>query len=213
MPSPNPYSARMVFQWNYVDAAPHTTPPCILNVGSANDPLQFGELAHHFDLDDWSKTHAYFTQGNAECLPFDRRSFHTVICGDVLEHTVHPLDLIRECCRVADVCLCFTVFEEWKLPGPGQWIAEGQAGADEESRRLGYADREDYQIQVYPERVGIADKTVPHLIHINQFTDADIGNFAATIQAEGFRLLQCYKAQEVEHDGHQIWNWLIGAER
>ena len=213
MPSPNPYSARMVFQWEYLEHLPPTDPPSILNVGCADDPLSFGELAHHYDLDEWSYKHTYFTQGNAEDMPFDNGEFQTVICGDVLEHAVDFEAVIRECCRVASQMVCFTIFEEWKLPGPGQWIEEGQANSDKMSQELGYEDREDYQTQVYPERVGVPDILVPHLIHINQFTDDDIKDFAQLIIDQGFEIIDCVKAWEIKHEDHDIWNWLIGAKR
>ena len=212
-------SPRLRFQWVYflmapvpdVDERPH-----VLNVGCSSDPLGFGDLAFHYDMDDWSAKHKWFAQGDAADMSmFEDESFSIVICGDLLEHAMEPTKVVTECARVAKNGVCFTIFEEWKLGGPGQWIQKGQELGDQESQNLGYEDREDYQEKVYPERVGVDDDITPHLIHINQFTNDDIFEMACHLQSLGFALTEfsrTFEAQRVE-DGHPFYNWLLGMMR
>ena len=147
-------SPRMRFQWVYFLMAQFPKEgerPNILNVGCSSDPLGFGENAFHFDMDDWSARHKWFAQGDAADMHmFEDESFDVVICGDLLEHAMEPQKVIAECARVAKYALAFTIFEEWKLPGPGQYVQHGQALGDKESRDLSYKNREDYQLKVYP---------------------------------------------------------------
>lgn len=207
-------SPRMEFQYKYYRIAPHDVEnPKILNVGSANDPLKLGDVCMHVDLDDWSRVHKHFTQADASKLPFEDQSYHTVILGDVLEHVVSPKDVVEQIVRVCSNTLVITVFEEWKLPGPGQWIKEGQANSDIESQRLGYADREDYQRKLFPQRTGVDDTEIPHLIHINQFTDEDMQDMIGYICSKGFEPLELQKAPEAVHEDHQWYNWLFAFRR
>lgn len=207
--NPNPYSARMTFQWKYFSKREGLA----LNIGCADDPLGFSDGAMHFDIDDWSYLHRHFHQGDAHQLPFDNESFHTVIMGDILEHAKDPVRMVTEAMRVCRGYLVITVFEEWKLPGPGQWIKEGQQNCDEESARLGYKDREDFQAREYPRKQAFPDHVIPHLGHINQFTDEDIGKMAGMIQDGGFEIIECLKAFEITHEDHDIYNWLVAAKR
>ena len=206
--------SRTEFQRKYVALAPQDPiEPAILNVGSCNDPMGFGLVAMHVDIDDWSKVCVHFTQSNAEHMPFPDKSYHTVILGDILEHVVRPNRVIEEAARVCSDTFVMTVFEEWRLPGPGQWIKEGQAEGDKTTFKMGYADREDYQRQVFPERIGVDDNETPHLIHINQFTDLDAKGWADLIQSLGFEPLEVLKEWEVQHEGHDIYNWLYAFKR
>jgi hypothetical protein len=222
IPHQSQASPRLRFQWMWFLLVPSSYRskvdpkwPGVLNVGCADDPLYFGEGAVHYDLDDWSAVHKYFVQGDAHELPFPDQSFHTVICGDLLEHALDPMKVAMECTRVAEWTVVFTVFEEWKLPGYGQFIKEGAHNSDVESRRLGYKDREDYQQKVYPERIGVDDDEVPHLIHINQFADEDMHNMVSIISQQGFAVLEyskTFEAVRVE-DQHPFFNWLIAMRR
>ena len=113
---PYPLSVRMRFQWSYFLQA---TNGSVLNIGCADDPLYFEEGAHHFDLDDWSPYHERFTQGDAHELPFEDRSFEVVVLGDIIEHLYDPKRAVLEAARVCSCWLAMTIFEEWRLPGPG----------------------------------------------------------------------------------------------
>ena len=212
-------SPRLRFQWVYFLMAQlpkEGERPNVLNVGCSSDPLDFGDNAFHFDMDDWSAKHKWFAQGDAADMHmFEDQSFEVVICGDLLEHAMNPNKVVQECARIAKHALCFTIFEEWKLGGYGQWIQKGQELGDIESRNLGYEDREDYQVKVYPERQGVDDDITPHLIHINQFSHEDIFNLACYLQSTGFALIEfsrTFEAQRVE-DGHPFYNWLLGMTR
>lgn len=222
MPTNNPGSARMTFQWKYMDEyyATHEKPgpdipPAVLNVGSADDPLEFGELAVHFDIDDWSYKHKWFKQGNAEHMPYSDESFDLVILGDMLEHVDDIPAVIKEACRIVRIGgkLILTVFEEWRLPGVGQWVKEGKELGDKVSREMGYADRQDFQVKNFPDRKGFDDDQVSHLVHINQFDQEDIQTVMAAIEMQGFKNLEALYAFEVKHEGHDIYNWLLAFER
>jgi len=214
--NPNPYSARMTFQWKYFSKAPvplEGEQPHVLNIGCADDPLEFGCGAMHYDIDDWSATHKWFTQGDAHQLPFGDMSYHTVILGDILEHAVDPVRMVCEAMRVCKDTMVLTIFEEWTLPGYGQYIKEGQENCDISSRDHGAKDREDFQRKTYPDRIGFPDNRIPHLAHINQFTDEDIGQLAGMVQRNGFEVMECIKVFEITHEGHDIYNWLVAAKR
>jgi len=205
----------MVFQWRWLERAEPSLNgwPTVLNIGSADDPLEFGSRAVHFDIDNWAAVHEHFVQGDAHKLPFDDQCFDTVIMGDIHEHAFDPFRITQEGARVAKRYLVMTIFEEWKLPGPGRWIEEGRANSEKESQKLGYLGREDYQRQVYPERIGVPDDEIPHLIHIWQFTDEHIQRMLDETVAIGFAIVEAAKAYEATHEGHSWYNWLICMER
>lgn len=209
---------RMIFQRGYFTRAPKGLQPSglpyVLNIGCAEDPCRFGDEAMHFDMDDWSKRHRYFTQGDAEDLSaFPDRSFHTVIMGDVLEHIVHPEAALVEACRVCASTLVLTVFEEWRVGGPGLHIENAQRVGDAGAREQGYADGEDWQIKRHPDRVGVPNLDHPHLFHIWTFTDEDIERFSSLICHSGFRSVEFSKAPEGFANGKQWMNWLMVFER
>ena len=212
-------SPRLRFQWVYflMAALPEEGErPNVLNVGCSSDPLGFGDNAFHYDMDDWSARHKWFAQGDAADMSmFEDESFDIVICGDLLEHAMEPMKVVHECSRVAKYGVCFTIFEEWKLPGFGQYVQHGQMLGDKESRDLGYESREDYQEKVYPERIGVDDDITPHLIHINQFTTEDVYNMACYVQSMGFALTEFSKTFEAIRieDNHAYYNWFLGMLR
>jgi len=186
-----------------------------MNVGCADDPLQFQNLAHHVDIDDWSYKHKFFTQADIHNLPFADGSQDLVICADVLEHVLYPEVAVRECARIVAPGgrLVFTVFEEWKLPGHGQWIQESHELSDKESQRQGFANREAFQEITYPERKGVSDDEISHLAHINQFNDEDMRILIKGVEALGFYVIEYNKAYEQTYDEHDWYNWLIAFER
>lgn len=213
--NPSPKSPRMKFQWAYfAQAIEDAGALSVLNVGCASDPLGFRDLAVHFDYDDWSTVHSHFVQGDVHHLDrhVEPQSFHTVILGDVLEHVVDPAETLRQCARAAREVLCITVFAEWRLPGVGQWIEEGQALARQGNLDEGWGEPEDYQRAFYPERVRGGDE--PHLCHINQFDEAQMAELIEVVNAEGFGVLEYnYVAEPALHEDHELNNWLIAWRR
>ena len=213
----------MCFQWHWFDqisSSPNGRRPSILNIGCADDPAYFGDNAFHYDLDDWSKTHDWFQQGNAEDLPFADQSFELVIMGDIHEHMKNPLKGSLEAARVGSKYVIWSIFEELRLPSPGQHIKIGQELSDESSRRDGWADRFDAQEQISPDRVGYPDdEDTPHLSHINSFVDSDIDDLIEKVLEQDFRLLVAAKLREVPEEldtggrHHDWWNWLVAFER
>lgn len=222
MPNPNPLSPRMSFQWKYFDTTPklmvrskYGPTPNILNVGCSDDPLSFPEdEVVHLDIDDWSARFRYFVQADAcEEIPFGNRTFDLVIVGDVHEHAMNPKKLTAEAARVCRGTLVMTIFEEWKLPGPGQHVEASHMISNAMSQDLGYEDREDYQLKNFPDRIGVNDDETPHLVHINQFVESDIDEFVRICEATGFKLLERAKIPEGIHEGHTMHNWLVAMER
>jgi hypothetical protein len=205
---------RMRFQYTFFFRAPDREgEPNVLNVGSCDDPILFGEKARHVDLDDWSYCHKYFTQANAEKLPFEDQTYHTVILGDILEHVVDWRKAVDEAARVTANTLCLTIFEEWRLPGPGQFIAEAAKLGDIESQMQGARDRMDWQSMFYPRMGLVDDNEIPHLVHINAFTDADIAEMIEIGKARGLKLIHCTKEQEESGGPHTWFNWFVAMER
>jgi hypothetical protein len=206
----------MKFQWDWIQLVNLPNPgslPKVLNVGCADDPLYFGEYALHFDIDNWGYKHMHFVQGDGHYLPFAAQSFDMVICGDVLEHALYPLQLTAELCRVSRKFVVMTIFMEWKLPDYGQFVEEGQHNSDIASRELGFEDRIDYQVKNYPQKIPFDDERIPHLIHINQFSDEMIHEHIHLCGDLGFTILQAFKGKEPMDSGHPLWNWMIAAKR
>ena len=217
MPNHSPLSARMSFQWKWFE---HATPsldgkPTVLNVGCADDPLQFGNKAMHFDIDDWSYRHEFFTQGDAHELPFPDQSYDVVILGDIIEHAFQPHVMLEEAARVCSRLLAMTIFEEWKLLGDGQHIENAWEVADAESQELGFADRLAYQAEMFPQKIEFDDSKMPHLFHINQLTDQDIDILMLMVVDMGFVIREYRKQFEITYakDKHRIHNWLACLER
>ena len=210
-------SPRNAFQWKwfwyYLSRDGADSPfPDVLNIGCSNDPVEFGEWAVHADLDDWSAYHKHFVQLDVQNMPqCEDQSFGMVILGDVLEHipdTQAALDELMRVCRVGGF-IVLTIFEEWRLPGDGQWIVEGQSQGDSESIKQGAKDRLDFQATHYPGMISVDDDEHPHLCHINQFTSEDIDHMVSYCVQKGFVPLEALKMFETMHEGHPIYNWLI----
>lgn len=188
--------------------------PQLLNVGCADDPAKFGANAHHLDIDDWSVVHKYFTQAKAEDMPFEDESFDTVICGDVLEHVLDPMEVIDELCRVSVRKVVLTIFEEWRHGKIGRDIELGQRLSDEASRNNGYKSAEHAQKWLSPDRIAVSEAEIPHLTHIWQFDDIYIKRlFLKVITELPFAMTYFEKKFEVKHEDHDIYNWLIVLER
>ena len=111
----NNNSARMMFQWKYVLKAKGD----VLNVGSGEDPVGFGDYAVHLDILPLQDAHKRFIQASAYDIPCADCSFSTVVLGDIIEHLEDPIRAIREACRVAKNYVVMTIFEEWRLPKMG----------------------------------------------------------------------------------------------
>jgi SAM-dependent methyltransferase len=140
-------------------------------------------------------------------------SFDVVIMGDIIEHLYDPWRAIQEAARVCRGVFLMTIFEEWTLPGYGQFIDVGAVHGDEASQKLGYANREEYQTKTFPKRIGVSDDKVPHLVHINQFTDDDIRKFVEDLIAQGWTMIEYSKAYEATFEKHPWYNWLIALSR
>jgi ubiquinone/menaquinone biosynthesis C-methylase UbiE len=169
----------------------------------------------HVDIDDWSAYHDHFTQADATQLPFPDKSYDLVILADILEHCENPTRVADEACRVVSLGgrIVITVFEEWKLPGVGQWIPESHQLADELNVSMGYKNREDFQTVNFPKRVGVDDNVISHLAHINQFNDADMELLFQNCIRRGFIPRVFQKSYEATHEGHPWYNWLMSLQR
>ena len=104
-------SPRCAFQWRYVLQAELP----VLNLGSGNDDLGFGDYAVHLDLLPFPHLRN-FVQANAYHLPFADESFDTVIMGDIVEHLERPFSAVDEAARVARRRLVMSIWDEARLP-------------------------------------------------------------------------------------------------
>jgi SAM-dependent methyltransferase len=210
-------SPRISFQWKYVWWYLNALgwkdgeTPIVLNVGCSDDPVGFGEAAMHFDLDDWSAYHQYFTRGDAAATGFADNAWHVVVVADVLEHVPEPFEVLQEAIRICKPggFIILTIFEEWRLPGHGQWIEQGQIDGDASSRAQGYVDRADFQHQHFPKMVLEDDVAKPHLCHINQFNDEDIKILGDFMVSRGCLYVSASKDLEAHHEDHDVFNWLL----
>jgi hypothetical protein len=184
----------------------------IVNIESGEDPVGFPpETTVHVDLDGWR--HPFSVQADAHHLPFKDNAFDTAVLGDILEHAVDPLKMVVEAGRVAKRVV-LTIFEEWRLGGPGQHIDRGIEQTSEELRRQGYRDLDHYKRTYEPLKEkflrGLPESRLPHSFHINQFTDENIKKL---VEASGMRCLILTKKPEATHEGHTWQNWLILLEK
>lgn len=176
----------------------------ILNIGCGDFP--FPGDAVNFDLDKYD--YPGFVQGDAHHLPFGDKSFDTAILGDILEHVLRPVDVVKEAARVSKR-LVMTIPEETRLPSVGQHIAAGlRMRADEfrpqHSFSVDLPDEEVIRIHnsLTPHLLEVVPESVqPHAGHINRFDDASVQNL---IVVTGMRLLELRKQPE-----HTWSNWLI----
>ena len=167
-----------------------------------------------FDLDYWP--HKQFIQGDAHILPFRDGWFEMVIMGDIHEHLVDPLKASLESCRVSKRWVVWTIFEEWRLPGHGQFIDEGQRRANPKPKTQFFFKNNTpaEMVQATSPAIVYDDKKLPHLSHINQFTDEDIAGIVhVCCKTYGYQLVNFFKVPEQVQDGHQWFNWLVCLER
>ena len=104
-------SPRCAFQWKYLLQA--EVP--VLNLGSGEDDLGFGDYAVHLDLLPFPRLQS-FVQADAYHIPFADESFDTVIMGDIVEHLERPWEAIEEAARVTKYRLVMSIFHESRLP-------------------------------------------------------------------------------------------------
>jgi len=211
-------SPRMAFQWSCLAGAQGS----VLNVGCSADPLQFEDRCTHFDCDDWV---AYFSklsdllgkvipfvQGDAHELDlyFAPGEFDTVIMGDIVEHLVDPYKAISAAASVTNRALCLTIWEEWRLPGFGKFIQEGQAEANKEAQGHGHAGYLEHHKALYPIVTLLTEEELPHHCHIWQFSDEMIASIIGRIMIEHKMKATVFaKVGEQVHAGHQVYNWLV----
>ena len=202
----------------------------ILNIGCNNDPMGLVEPIRipdgtpvapglrkdvvQFDLDYWP--HKQFIQGDAHILPFRDGWFEMAVMGDIHEHLVDPLKASLESCRVSKRWVVWTIFEEWRLPGHGQFIDEGQRMSNLDTIRAfgGKYNTPTEMILATANVQAYDDIKLPHLSHINQFSDEDIAGIVhVCCKTYGYRLVNFFKVPEQVQDGHQWFNWLVCLER
>jgi ubiquinone/menaquinone biosynthesis C-methylase UbiE len=184
----------------------------IVNIGCESDPAGFREVgATQVDIDHYDLPN--FVQADAHNLPFKDDEFDTAVLGDILEHVVDPVQVLREAGRVAKKVVC-TIFEEWRCPGFGQHVEVMVKKGRDDLKAMGFNTHMEY-LKSLPEQsktiVSIVDDDVtPHHFHINQFKDEDIPKM---FEEAGLEVQIRTKSFESTCDGHDIFIWVIVATK
>lgn len=121
------------------------------------------------DCDVWRhKVKFPFIRGDGHRLPFRDSCFNTVVLGDVLEHCVDPLMLLREAKRVCRHRIVATVPEEgaWKTKHP----KPSYAGKPGMWRKAVAAFKETYHLDHATFTDVTDEEKFPHLTHQRIFT-------------------------------------------
>lgn len=113
------------------------------------------------DLDRWQPPgYGNFVQCNAEDLPFKDGYFDTAVLGEVLEHVVDPVKVLREARRVAK-------FLWFSTPNEDGW----SENAKPKMSRADWDSVETTITTANPLCVGVVDNDItPHLFHIRYWT-------------------------------------------
>jgi ubiquinone/menaquinone biosynthesis C-methylase UbiE len=170
-----------------------------LNIGVGDNGIGFADDVVQFDMDRYQ--YDKFVQGDAHHLPFKGQSFDVVVISDVLEHVVDPRQVLQEAKRVGRRVVV-SIFEEWRLGGPGQHIEKGHAVQIEGMVRRGMTELNN------PSNIvgRVSEDTISHNPHIWQFTDDMIRDL---IYSTGMKVVEFCKEPECIHLGHMWYNWLI----
>lgn len=200
-------SRRIEFQHEWVKR----TYGYIANLGCGEDPLQISKMAPgrviNLDLNAWNVPN--FVQCDLHHLPLKDTAVELALCGDVLEHVVEPLEVLREAKRAA-LRIVATVFEDHRLPGPGRHVEFGQRSLVESVQGEGCATSEESLM-----RTGLClgefnEGLISHGPHIWWFT-ADI--LAEMIMALDMDVLYFGREPELINKGKLFWNYLFALER
>lgn len=219
---PNPGSPRMNFQWWAVVRAQGP----ILNVGSADDPLGFGDRCTHFDYDDWGGYFSKLSDEIGRVVPFIQGDAHeletyfapgeydTVILGDIVEHLVDPYKDLSAATKITRRALYFTIWEEWRNPKFGRSIIAAQQELDRVAREGGHVDAQAMYRAEHPGCEPANNIGCPHWGHIWQFSNEMVDNLVRKVAKENYMTVMFYqKVHEVAHEGHQCYNWLVYLEK
>lgn len=159
-----------------------------LNIGCGDNPAGIGNV--QLDLDVWR--HDNFVWGDAHHLPFKDSSFDTVVLGDMLEHALHPEQVLEEAKRVTRSRIVITVPKEAIPHSTGQHIEEG--------RRIFCAETP------HPKRIcKFPESTISHGPAINSFSEEWLKSL---IEPLGMAILDWHFVPE-----HDWMNWLICLKR
>jgi hypothetical protein len=190
-----PKADYMTFQIN------HAAYP-ILNLGCGANPCGFtGPQVTHFDIDRWR--YPRMVVGDAHHLPFRDNAFSSTVCGDVFEHLLHPDVCLREMRRVSPK-IVLTVFEEWRLPGEGQWVKRSEEiSGDLEAGYVPYLQSGSL-MERYSEHL------MPHGRHINQFT---LPGLRRLFRSCGLWVVVQQESCPGYHEGHPMKNWMFVLRR
>ncbi len=97
--------------------------------------------------------------GDAHCLPIRTRSVDIVLCSEVLEHVLEPIEVLNELRRVANLYVVLTV------------------SCVEHAKKKRYSHYDDEKMERYIRRLLATTKTT----HLHDFTIADIYEMMANV--------------------------------
>jgi len=200
-------SRRIEFQHQWINS----TFGYIANLGSGEDPIGVSQLAPgrviNLDLNVWNVPN--FVQCDIHYLPLKDDSVEVALLGDVLEHVVEPLEVLKECKRIAQRIVA-TVFEDYRLPSPGRHIEYGQRSLIESVQGEGFATSEDSLM-----RTGLClgefdESLISHGPHIWWFTSEMLADM---IRQLDMNVLYFAREPELINKGRLFWNYLFVLEK
>ncbi len=202
-------SRRIQFQAQWVAI----THGYIANFGCGEDPLQISQLAPdrviNLDLNMWKVPN--FIQCDLHHVPLKDNSVETALLGDVLEHVIEPLEVLKEAKRISQRIVA-TVFEDHRLPSPGRHIEYGQKSLIDSIQEAGFSTSEESLKTMEPERClgEFSEGLLSHGPHIWWFTEEMLIEY---IKELDMKVAHFTREPELINKGKLFWNYLFVLER
>ncbi|GEM_PF-1722489 len=76
------------------------------------------DISHSYIKKAKNRVRSFYVVCNAENLPFRDKSFDLVLCSEMIEHTLQPVNVIKECARICSRYVVLSVPTDLHLP----WI-------------------------------------------------------------------------------------------
>lgn len=204
-------SRRIEFQAHWVSQ----TAGRIANIGCAEDPLHISDMAPgrviNIDMNRWRLPNVI--QCDAHHLPLKENAVELALLGDILEHVIEPLDVLKEAKRIAKR-MVVTTFEDHRLPSPGRHVDFGQKSLKDSLEQFGFNSIEEQLLTTGVSAGTLPEAIMSHSPHIWWFTPKII---AELVQALDMNILYFGREPELvnisDHPCWLFWNYLLALEK